>query len=1390
LVAKLVQRSLLLVAAMVKIDDADRAEFKSLVANERKAFLASPLSSSSSSSSLTSNGRRRGGGGRALSVVVRKRPLFDAEKEKGLLDVVTAASNQRQLHENNYYTDGGGRSGGEEEAATNSTANVIVVHEPKTKYDLSKSISNHAFKFDAVFSEMSKTNDVYDRILRPLVNGLDRGAQIAVFAYGQTGSGKTYTMQGLTDMAIDDVFRIVLSPNGRARGLAVCISYFEIYCSKVFDLLNDRSPLVLREDGEGIVQVVGLTEHSTRDPRVLRALIDCGANCRSVGTTRVNADSSRSHGVLQLLIREGGIQRGNSSTTSGGGGGERHENFNNYDDDDDDDDDNVAGNSARLLGKLSLVDLAGSEQASESAPPDSQTHQEAAQINTSLLALKECIRAMGRGQKNMIAMRKNRHSSGGEKGHRRGTSMTSGSSRRNSNVSAKNHHHLPHTHIPFRGSKLTQILRECFTSEGASTVMVTCVSPGHVAAEHTIGSLRYADRLKGIAIRSNRNVVSSSTSTATGEPTRGGVDTNEEEDEVDGAYDEGEEELFDEGALVRKTSRLSIASSSSYTGKASKSTLSENSTGRQTGVLCNIRGEEVWPESAGPKPLSLVMMMMNAPALASSSLTTTNNINSIVGADMRTRAPTSRSRSSLIGNNSSAAVPPPSSPPPPSLPPPSSYHSLVPLSQHQFVPNFQSSTSAIAPPPLPLPPPSQTSSSSSSFVTNQNQSEATSTLSKQQQQQQRAVATAVATAKAASARVASASSKQQQPQQQRGKPSASSIPASPPPPLMSSMQRVDSDAVIVVKSPSQGGGKTSRITSLHDQQIDDKQGHKLFTSENDDLIQKGGRKGRGSVTHTEKSLTSTSAATTAVTISPPKRDGRGIKQVNDAADEWKGTIASIRQQQLKQKQEENEKNKKRRSSENAFHNASRSGAVTPEWDEELLGRQKPHLSSSSSDVVIATSPTPSPRHDGRRGVVDSNSSAVATTISAPFSSSLSSSSSSSSSIHKANVVSLLDMQIQELLILREKMTAATNSIAKSSSSSSSSVMVSSSMSPTSEKTAARVRLQPRNPAHELPFNVEGGLHKHRSSATSSLLPSSPPPPPPPFAIHHPQPSSPPPMQPPSLSLPFNSHFHQHSLQAGGGGRRRESTEDDVIGTNTRSVKSHGSSGHPLPPPLPSTKAGRNKLPSSTSSLSINGEEKILSPERRPSNRVKTTSQQGVTSGGKGEGQDSFIGFDQRRLYEEHHHQIHQQEPVRAVLRGQRQAGARGSATVSSSSSSGMIPRPYSSTSSSYDRVPQERQVSSIATTKMSDKERTRGTTKPSPYAEPLLANFNSSRNRVRRGSKASSQSSVDQSMMSMLMITSPAKPSLRSSFSQEMKNDKSAYIGGAGSAAEFRTRKY
>jgi kinesin family protein 2/24 len=106
--------------------------------------------------------------------------------------------------------------------------------------------------------------------------------------------------------------------------------------------------------------------------------------------------------------------------------------------------------SQKLKGKLSLVDLAGSERGSDTKSHNKQRRTESSDINTSLLALKECIRALG------------------------------GSSK----------------HVPYRASKLTLILKDCFTSSLARTTMIATVSPGASSADHTINTLRYADRIK------------------------------------------------------------------------------------------------------------------------------------------------------------------------------------------------------------------------------------------------------------------------------------------------------------------------------------------------------------------------------------------------------------------------------------------------------------------------------------------------------------------------------------------------------------------------------------------------------------------------------------------------------------------------------------------------------------------------------------------------------------------------------------------------------------------------------------------------------------------------------------------------------------------------------
>lgn len=90
---------------------------------------------------------------------------------------------------------------------------------------------------------------IYLTAIRPLVDCAFDGARVSCFAYGQTGSGKTHTMlgdgntvRGLYLLAAYDIFRQVQNqPN-----MSVWISFYEIYCGKLYDLLNDRNVLFAR----------------------------------------------------------------------------------------------------------------------------------------------------------------------------------------------------------------------------------------------------------------------------------------------------------------------------------------------------------------------------------------------------------------------------------------------------------------------------------------------------------------------------------------------------------------------------------------------------------------------------------------------------------------------------------------------------------------------------------------------------------------------------------------------------------------------------------------------------------------------------------------------------------------------------------------------------------------------------------------------------------------------------------------------------------------------------------------------------------------------------------------------------------------------------------------
>eukprot|EP00794_Sanderia_malayensis_P007845 gene7845-8694_t len=332
-----------------------------------------------------------------ICVCVRKRPLNKKELNKKEIDLCTPIDKQ-----------------------------TLVVHECKLKVDLTKYLENHKFRFDYMFDQNASNELVYRYTAKPLVETIFNQGMATCFAYGQTGSGKTHTMggdfsgktQGIYGLAANDVFKLLKGPKHRSKDLLVSSSFFEIYSGKVFDLLNKRKKLRVLEDGQGQVQVVDLQEITVHSVQDVIKLIERGMKVRTSGQTSANQNSSRSHAVFQMVLRKRGVGRD--------------------------------GSLGQLYGKFSLIDLAGNERGADTSSSDRQTRMEGAEINKSLLALKECIRALGR------------------KG----------------------------AHLPFRASKLTQVLRDSFIGENAKTCMIATVSPGMNCTEHTINTLRYADRVK------------------------------------------------------------------------------------------------------------------------------------------------------------------------------------------------------------------------------------------------------------------------------------------------------------------------------------------------------------------------------------------------------------------------------------------------------------------------------------------------------------------------------------------------------------------------------------------------------------------------------------------------------------------------------------------------------------------------------------------------------------------------------------------------------------------------------------------------------------------------------------------------------------------------------
>ncbi|XP_014520943.1 kinesin-like protein KIN-7E [Vigna radiata var. radiata] len=259
----------------------------------------------------------------------------------------------------------------EKELARNDLSDWECINDTTIIYRSNLSASDRslyptAYSFDNVFRSDCSTRQVYEKAAKEVALSVVGGINSSIFAYGQTSSGKTYTMSGITEYTVADIFKYIEMHT--EREFVLKFSAIEIYNESVRDLLSpDCTPLRLLDDPERGTVVEKLTEETIRDWEHFTELISFSEAQRQIGETALNEASSRSHQILRLTIESSSCEfLGNDKSSS-------------------------------LSASVNFVDLAGSERASQTNSAGTRL-KEGCHINRSLLTLGTVIRKLSKGR--------------------------------------------------------------------------------------------------------------------------------------------------------------------------------------------------------------------------------------------------------------------------------------------------------------------------------------------------------------------------------------------------------------------------------------------------------------------------------------------------------------------------------------------------------------------------------------------------------------------------------------------------------------------------------------------------------------------------------------------------------------------------------------------------------------------------------------------------------------------------------------------------------------------------------------------------------------------------------------------------------------------------------
>ena len=292
-------------------------------------------------------------------ICIRKRPIMNWESEMNEYDIVNSNC-----------------------LLYNPLLNLVAIHNGRlARSGRQLSMTHHHFFVSRYFSEYASNLEVSNSAIEPHIKWAEAGNDSTIMFYGQTGTGKTFSMLGTLNHIAS-----------RLNGLFIMVTFYEIRGKKCYDLLNNRNLVNIRSDEQNNVHVRGcrtlVYEQMERD-EFLNVLYNA-LSLRTTAETERNPISSRSHAIctIELCHYEETFQSSHTDNNNN--------NFEEVDENFNSNNNNNNNNNTELQlkkSKIRLVDLAGSERNHETWAMTAEDHRDSAEINFTLMALKDCFRA-------------------------------------------------------------------------------------------------------------------------------------------------------------------------------------------------------------------------------------------------------------------------------------------------------------------------------------------------------------------------------------------------------------------------------------------------------------------------------------------------------------------------------------------------------------------------------------------------------------------------------------------------------------------------------------------------------------------------------------------------------------------------------------------------------------------------------------------------------------------------------------------------------------------------------------------------------------------------------------------------------------------------------------